>query len=51
MEEIAKEVPDATRNLFAIWYIEYKLDDMLEILFVVMSKSWVLFVHNVKMIS
>lgn len=50
LEEIAKEGPDAIRKLFAIQGIEYKLDEIIENHFVMMSKycGWFSFTNNVK---
>ena len=50
LEEIAKDGPDAIRKLFAIQGIEYKLDEIIENHFVMMSKycGWFSFTNNVK---
>lgn len=50
LEEIAKEGPEAIRKLFAIQGIEYKLDEITENHFVVMSKycGWFSFTNTVK---
>jgi hypothetical protein len=50
LEEIAKEGPDAIRKLFAIQGIEYKLDEIIENHFVMMSKycGWFSFTNNSK---
>jgi hypothetical protein len=50
LEEIAKEGPSAIRKLFAIQGIEYKLDEITENHFVVMSKycGWFSFTQTVK---
>ncbi|MGA9229469.1 MAG: hypothetical protein WBV92_04890 [Nitrosotalea sp.] len=50
LEEIAREGPDAVKKLFAIQGIEYKLDEITENHFVVMSKycGWFSFTNTVK---
>ena len=50
LEAIAKEGPDAIKKLFAIQGIEYKLDEIIENHFVVMSKycGWFSFGSTIK---
>ena len=50
LEDIAKEGPDAIKKLFAIQGIEYKLDEIIENHFVVMSKycGWFSFGNTIK---